>query len=63
MTHAEYQRAEVMWYGRHGQYPERIKRDGDGNPYVAGDWSWHRQGHPIEYVDRAMELSICRAGG
>ena len=48
------QRREVGWYHRFGKYPnERIRKDGNGNEYVIGDWSWSRN-----YPDKDETIEI-----
>lgn len=51
MSVNEQQRAEVDWYRRNGRYPERIKLDSGGAPYVLGDASWNRAGRPHELIE------------
>jgi hypothetical protein len=33
---------EIRWYRQNGKYSERIARDGHGQLYLIGDWSWNR---------------------
>jgi hypothetical protein len=53
MSVANQQQAfEVAWYRVNGRYPERIKTDANGQPFVIGDQSWN-QNHPdkVEYFE------------
>lgn len=53
------QALEVAWYRIHGKYPERrIRTDSMGKPYVIGDWSWHRGGNPVEYIEDQMTRGL-----
>lgn len=40
---------ELLWYKKHGLYPDRIRYDSDGIKYVEGDFSWNLK---IENKDR-----------
>jgi hypothetical protein len=49
------QEAEVEWYDKHGQHPERIAKDGTGKSYVIGDRGWNRNNpHKREYIEHRM---------
>jgi len=47
---------ETQWYRSNGHYQERVRIDRDGQQYVVGDWSWHRN-HPekSECIEPRME--------
>ena len=59
-NHRILQASEVAWYFKHGRYPElRIVRDGHGQQYVIGDWSWNRMAVPREIIEDSMS-DACR---
>lgn len=42
MTYKELAEREVLWYRKHGRFPNRrIKKDANGIEYVIGDFSWN----------------------
>ncbi len=46
---------EVQWYEKHGQYPERIRKDYLGHRYVQSDHTWnHYHSNKIERVGHAI---------
>lgn len=55
MSHNRQQAYEVAWYRAYGRYPERIKLDGSGQPFVVGDQCWN-QNNPdkIEYLESRL---------
>lgn len=58
------QRLEVQWYRQYGKHANlRIRTNRAGDAYVVGDWAWHRNGCPAEFIERAMRSAVELAMG
>lgn len=53
------QQRQVEWYALHGKYPDRVRHDNNGKPFVVGDVSWERwrTGRP-EIIEPEMDEAL-----
>ena len=51
---------EIKWYRKNGRFKERITKDGNGNEYVIGDYSWNtfKNKNKLEHIELDMNFAI-----